>query len=183
MLFRSRRGDLDIIVTLSWDEPADARHHWKDQLVWVRSGATKIDTDGPVPLVAFSDECMCYRTATEALRKLGRETQLVMTASTMLSLSSAVDAGLGTLVMTRARVRMTQLQCWNDAPLPALPEVYTGIYIRDGENTAPLLELADELAPILRPRPEEAAAELGEVRSLRLAFNKAETLGKQAHGG
>lgn len=178
-----RRGDLDIIVALSWEEPTDARHSWKDQLVWVRSGATRIEPEGPVPLVAFSDECMCYRTATEVLRKIGRESQLVMTASTMLSLSSAIDAGLGTLVMTRGRVRMTQLQCWNDAPLPALPEIYTGIYIRDGEDTGPLNELADELAPILRPRPGEGSAEHGEAKSLRLAFSKAESLGKQSSYG
>ncbi|MGE0565489.1 MAG: LysR family transcriptional regulator [Pseudolabrys sp.] len=175
-----RRGDLDILVTLSWEEPTDARHYWKDQLVWVRSGATRIEPEGSVPLVAFSEECMCYRTATEVLRKIGRDSQLVMTASTMLSLSSAVDAGLGTLVMTRGRVRMTQMQCWNDAPLPALPEIYSGIYVREGDDIEPLNELADELAPILRPQPEKANADPGEFKSLRVAFDKAEILGKQA---
>lgn len=178
-----RSGELDIMVALSWEKPADARHSWKDQLVWVRSGATKIEPTGPVPLLAFSGECMCYRTATEVLAKIGRDSQLVMTSSTLLSLSSGVDAGLGTLVMTRGRVRMTQLQVWNDAPLPALPEIYTGIYVRDGADNGPLLDFADELAPMLRPRPEETVAEPG-AQSLRVAFSKAETLGKQqARGG
>jgi DNA-binding transcriptional LysR family regulator len=174
-----RAGDLDIMLAMSWEQPDDARHFWKDQLVWVRSGATWIDPSGPVPLLAFSGECMCYQAATEVLAKIGRETQLMMTSSTFLSLASGVDAGLGTLVMTRGRVRMTQMQVWNDAPLPDLPEVYTGIYVRDGADNAPLIDFADELVPMLRPRPE-TVAEPGEVqRSLRLAFDKAETIGKQ----
>lgn len=178
-----RAGDLDIMVGMSWDKPEDARHVWKDQLVWVRSGATRIDPQGPVPLLAFSGECMCYRAATEALAAVGRESQLMMTSSTFLSLASGVDAGLGTLVMTRGRVCMTQMQVWNDAPLPALPEVYTGIYVRDGADTGPLIEFADELVPMLRPRPE-AVSEPGEVqRALRLAFDTAETLGQQQARG
>jgi DNA-binding transcriptional LysR family regulator len=178
-----RAGDLDIMVGMSWDKPEDARHFWKDQLVWVRSGATRIDPLGPVPLLAFSGECMCHRAATEALAAVGRESQLMMTSSTFLSLASGVDAGLGTLVMTRGRVCMTQMQVWHDAPLPPLPEVYTGIYVRDGADTGPLIEFADELVPMLRPRPE-AFSEPGEVqRSLRLAFDTAETLGQQQARG
>jgi hypothetical protein len=78
---------------------------------------------------------------------------------------------------------MTQMQVWNDAPLPALPDVYTGIYVRDGADTGPLRDFADELVPMLRPRPE-TVSEPGEVqRSLRLAFDKAEAVGRQTARG
>lgn len=178
MLKEMRRGEMDIVIALSHEPPVDARHSWSDQLVWVRSGATKIDPVGPVPLLAFSQECMCYRSGVDALQRAGRESQLVMTATTVLSLSAGIDAGLGTMIMTRGRVRMTQLSRWDDAPLPPLPQLYTGIYVREGADTAPLVELADELAPMLRPKPDEIAAEPGEYQSLRLAFRKAESVGK-----
>ncbi len=50
-----RQGDTDIVVALSHEAPVDARHTWKDQLVWVRSDATKVDPHGAVPMLAFSE--------------------------------------------------------------------------------------------------------------------------------
>jgi DNA-binding transcriptional LysR family regulator len=173
-----RQGDVDIVVGLSREPPADARHSWTDQLVWVRSDATKIDPQGPVPMLAFSEECLCYRSGVNALKEAGRKTRLVMTATTVLSLSAGVDAGLGTMVMTRSRVRLTQLTRWDDAPLPPLPELHVGIYVREGADTKPLFELADDLASLLRPKPEDAVGDHSEYRSLRTAFGKAESLAR-----
>jgi DNA-binding transcriptional LysR family regulator len=166
-----RQGDVDIAVAISREPPVDARHTWTDQLVWVRSDATKIDSRAPVPMLAFSQECTCYRAGVDALNKEGRDSRLVMTATTVLSLAAAIDAGLGTMVMTSGRVRLTQLKSWDDAPLPKLPEVHVGIFVREGADTEPLLALADDLAPALRPRPENV--ERSEYTSVRTAFNKA----------
>jgi DNA-binding transcriptional LysR family regulator len=176
MLRDLREGNIDIVIALSLTEPTDARHKWTDQLVWVRSDATKVDPQAPVPMVAFSEECMCFRAGTNALREAGRSHKLVMVSGTVLMLTAGVDAGLGTMVMTQGRVRLTQLRRWEDAPLPKLPHLHVGIYVREGDNTRPLLELADDLAPLLRPKPDAAAAELNEFRAVRTAFNKAEAL-------
>ncbi|MBV9262552.1 MAG: LysR family transcriptional regulator [Pseudolabrys sp.] len=175
-----REGAVDIVVALSHEEPTDARHQWKDQLVWVRSGATKIDDRGAVPMLAFSNECMCYRAGVEALRQKGRESRLIATASTVLTLSACVDAGLGTMVMTKGRVRLTQLSEWENAPLPALPHMYAGIYVREGAPES-LLMLADEIAPALRPRGDQT--EFYAYKTVRAAFNKAENVGGAAAGG
>lgn len=176
MLRDLREGNIDIVIALSHEEPTDARHKWSDQLVWVRSDATKVDSQAqvPVPMVAFSEECMCFRAGTKALREAGRSHRLVMMSGTVLTLAAGVDAGLGTLVMTRGRVRMTQLKRWDDAPLPKLPELHVGIYVREGADTKPLNDLADDLAPLLRPKPEEEND--GAFRAVRTAFNKAEAL-------
>ncbi len=172
-----RQGNLDVVIALSTEPPVDARHTWSDQLVWVRSDATRVDPQAqvPVPMVAFSEECMCFRAGTKALRDSGRSHRLVMISGTVLVLSAGVDAGLGTMVMTRGRVRLTQLKRWDDAPLPKLPELHVGIYVREGADTRPLNELADELAPLLRPKPEEAI-DGSEFRAVRTAFDKAEAL-------
>jgi DNA-binding transcriptional LysR family regulator len=154
LLREMRQGNVDIVVGLSREAPADARHTWSDQLVWVRSDATRIDPNGAVPMLAFSEECMCYRSGVHALREAGRTDRLVM---------------------TRGRVRMTQLKRWDDAPLPKLPELHAGIYVRDGSaaEIAPLNDLADELSPLLRPKPE-AQSDRNEFRAVRSAFSKAE---------
>ncbi len=169
-----REGVIDVVVALSHEEPTDARHYWKDQLVWARSGATKVEGNGPVPMLAFSEECMCYRAGVEALRRSGRDARLVATASTVLTLSACVDAGLGTMVMTSSRVRLTQLSRWEDAPLPELPDIYVGIYVREGAPDA-LLALADDMAPALRPREDQT--QFHASKAVRAAFTKAERLG------
>jgi DNA-binding transcriptional LysR family regulator len=170
-----RGGHLDIVVALSQESPTDARHQWTDQLVWARSDATKLDPDGPVPMLSFSEECVCYRAGVKALHDAGRESRLVFTASTVLSLAAAVDAGLGTMVMTRSRIRMTHLTRWDDAPLPALPELHVGIYTRDGVGTEPLHDLADALAPLLRPRPDEVLVNRREYQVISETIGRAAT--------
>ncbi|MCW5683702.1 MAG: LysR family transcriptional regulator [Pseudolabrys sp.] len=171
-----REGNVDIVVALSHDEPTDARHYWADDLIWARSDATTVDPNLPVPMLAFSGECMCYRAGVKALQDAGRTSRLVYTASTVLSLAAGVDAGLGVLVMTRSRIRMTQLTRWDDAPLPALPKLYVGIYVRDGVDSAALNELADELAPLLRPKPDDILLNRREYQAVSHAFDKAATL-------
>jgi DNA-binding transcriptional LysR family regulator len=171
-----REGKIDVVVALSTEAPVDARHTWTDQLVWARSDATKVDPDAPVPMLAFSEECMCFRAGTNALRESGRTHRLVMMSGTVLVLAAGVDAGLGVLVMTSGRIRLTQLKRWDDGPLPKLPELHVGIYTREGADSKALNELADELAPLLRPKPDDVAAQGREFRAIRTAFDKAELL-------
>ena len=58
------------------------------------------------------------------------------------------------MVMPRGRARKTDLQIWDDAPLPKLPELYCGIFLREGGNRTALEELADYLASDLRAEPQ-----------------------------
>jgi hypothetical protein len=77
--------------------------------------------------------------------------------------------------MTRGRVRFTQLSPWDNAPLPPLPQLHVGIYVREGADTKPLTELADDLAPLLRPKPDDKQGDHREFHSLRAVFSKAES--------
>ena len=89
-----------------------------------------------------------------ALHRVGRDCDFVFTARSVRSLEAAVAAGLGVMVLPRSRVAQTSLSIWEDAPLPELPELYCGIFLREGGNRAALEELADEIALVLRPRLE-----------------------------
>jgi DNA-binding transcriptional LysR family regulator len=154
MLRGLRQGDLDLCVAIANSKPSiDAHHLWVDQAVWVRSDATELDPDGPVPLVSFGEDCSCRYTAVNALHRIGRECDFVFTTRSIASLEAAVLAGLGIMVLPRSRVPQTALAIWEDAPLPELPQLFCGIYLREGGgNRVALEELADEIAKVLRPQ-------------------------------
>jgi DNA-binding transcriptional LysR family regulator len=178
MLRGLRQGDFDLCVAIANSKPAlEAHHLWIDQAVWVRSAATQIDPNAPVPLVSFGEDCSCRYTAVNALNRIGRECDFVFTSRSIASLEAAVLAGLGVMVLPRSRVPQTNLSIWEDAPLPELPQLYCGIYLREGgNNRAALEELADEIAAVLRPQLQvkeggvkeggvAAAAEMAPVRA------------------
>jgi DNA-binding transcriptional LysR family regulator len=154
MLRGLRQGELDLCVAIANSKPAIEAHHlWIDQAVWVRSDATQLDLTGVVPLVSFGEDCSCRYTAVNALHRLGRECDFVFTSRSIASLEAAVLAGLGVMVLPRSRVPQTALTIWEDAPLPELPQLYCGIYLRESfENRAALEDLADEIAKVLRPQ-------------------------------
>ena len=70
-------------------------------------------------------------------------------------------AGLGVMVLPRSRVPQTALTIWEDAPLPELPELYCGIYLREGGNRRALEELGNDIAAVLRPQLEVRAGGAG----------------------
>jgi len=154
MLRGLRQGDFDLAVAIAGSKPSIEAHHlWIDQAVWVRSDATQeLDPSVPVPLVSFGEDCSCRYTAVNALQRIGRECDFVFTSRSIASLEAAVLAGLGVMVLPRSRVPQTALSIWEDAPLPELPQLYCGIYLRQGGHRAALEELADEIATVLRPQ-------------------------------
>jgi len=93
----------------------------------------------------------------------------VFTSRSIASLEAAVLAGLGIMVLPRSRVQQTSLTIWEDAPLPELPQLYCGIYLRQGGNRAALEELADDIAAVLRPqlqvRTSGAASDIALARA------------------
>jgi DNA-binding transcriptional LysR family regulator len=155
-LLRELQGDdLDIILAVTIAEPTIKPHHmWRRKAVWVHSDATRVDPQRPVPLVCYGDDCACQRAAVDVLRQAGRECEVVFTSRSLLSLAAAVNAGFGVMVMPRGRARKTDLQIWEDAPLPELPELYCGIFLREGGNRTALEELGDYLAGDLSAEPQ-----------------------------
>ena len=153
MLRDLKQGDLDLAFGVARLQPAVEAHHlWVEPAVWVRGDNTVLDPNGPVPLVSFGDDCSCRHTAVTALAQAGRDCDFVFTSRSFASLEGAVAAGLGVMVLPRSRVAQTSLSIWEDGPLPELPDLYCGVFLREGGNRAALEELADDLATALRPQ-------------------------------
>jgi DNA-binding transcriptional LysR family regulator len=152
MLRGLRQGEIDLAIAIAHTKPSIEAHHlWTDQAVWVRSDATQLESDRPVPLVSFGEDCTCRYAAVNALHRVGRECDFVFTSRSIASLEAAVLAGLGVMVLPHSRVAQTTLSIWEDPPLPELSQLHCGIFLRQGGNRAVLEELADEVATVSRP--------------------------------
>jgi DNA-binding transcriptional LysR family regulator len=155
MLRDLQQGDLDVVMAVTETAPAlKPRHMWRRQAVWVHSERTYIDPQEPVPLVCYGEDCACQRVAVAVLRQAGRGCEFVFTSHSLVSLAAAVSAGFGVLVMPRGRALKNDLTVWEDAPLPTLPELYCGIFAREGGGRKPIEELADFLLE-LRDEPQD----------------------------
>ena len=144
-----RGGSLDVMVGLSTTRPHDARHAWAQETVWVRGLTTEFDPNRPVPLVSYGEPCIYHRIAVQALKKAGLDWEDVFTGPSMISLSSAIVAGLGVMPIIRRRAGDNGMMVWEDPPLPKLPDLYSGIYIREGGARAAYEQLADEIVETL----------------------------------
>ena len=162
MLRALKQGELDVVMAVTDTPPVmKPRHLWMRQAVWVRSDATRIDPEGPVPLVSYGEDCACQRVAVAALSQAGRKCNFVFTSVSLTSLAAAVSAGFGVLVMPRGRALKNNLYIWDDAPLPQLPQLYCGIYVRDSDARTAADELADYLDADLRAEPQPPNWETG----------------------
>ena len=119
--------------------------YWTEELAWVRGKNTALDLNVPVPLVAYSDRCLCHSVAMATLEKAGLEGELVFRANTAEALRSAVAAGVGVMLLPRRRIP-AGLQAWDDGPLPPAPAVYGGVFVREGAANETLEQLADLFA-------------------------------------
>jgi len=149
------QGDLDIAMAVTETQPViEPRHAWMREAVWVASPATRIDPKGPVPLVCYGEDCASQRVAVAALRQAGLICEFVYTSRSLVSLAAAVQAGFGVMAMPRGRASKKGLVVWDGPPLPKLPELYCGIYVREGGTSAEIEELAGYLED-LRNEPME----------------------------
>jgi DNA-binding transcriptional LysR family regulator len=151
-----RGGNLDLLVGLSLERPHDARHSWALETVWVRGLTTEIDFHRPVPLVSDGEGSVYHRLAVQVLKNAGFDWEDVFTGPSIMSLRSAVVAGFGVMPTIRRRANDIGLVIWDDAPLPKLPDLYSGIYLREGGPRAAYEQLADEIIAVLNPQSPAA---------------------------
>lgn len=148
LLRQLRNGDVDIVIGLSMTLPHDARYSRTHETVWVRGPRTQIDPGRPVPLVTAGENCVHRQTAIHVLQLAGLNWLDVLISPGIASLTDAVNAGLGVMAVTQTRARHLGLTVWEDAPLPKLPALYGGIFVREGGARAIYEELADDIAEV-----------------------------------
>lgn len=164
-----RSGDIDLLLGMSMAPAPDARHSRVQEVVWVRSVATRIDPDRPVPLVSHGEACVYHRLVAKVLNSAGLKWEDVFTGPSFASLRSAVTAGLGVMAISRRRANAASMTVWEDAPLPKLPDLYSEIYIREGGPRAIYEQLADDIAAAVLLPVENPAKLLASIANGRKA--------------
>jgi DNA-binding transcriptional LysR family regulator len=144
-----RGGEIDLLLALSVTPPHDARHCVVREVIWARGTNTRFNLDKPVPLVSYGTPCIYHRLVTRSLKAAGLEWEDVFIGPSLLSLKGAVAAGLGVMAINRRRADDAGIKVWEDAPLPKLPDLYSGIYVREGGARAIYEQLADEIAAVV----------------------------------
>ena len=162
-----RDGEIDLMIGLSMAQPQDARHCIAREVVWARGKNTRIDPDGPVPLVSYGPPCMYHRVVVQAFKAANLDWEDVFVGPSLTSLRGAVAAGLGVMAITRNRADDAGIMLWDDAPLPKLPDLYSGIYVREGGARPIYEQLADEIAEAIFSPGAAQANRIGSIESGR----------------
>jgi DNA-binding transcriptional LysR family regulator len=142
-------GEIDLLIGLSSTPQPEARHSRVQEVVWVHSNATRIDANRPVPLVSYGEASVYHQLAVAALKAAGRDWEDVFIGPSFTSLTNALNAGLGVMAITRGRAIEAGIGIWENAPLPKLPVLYSGIFIREGGPRVIYEQLADEIAAVV----------------------------------
>jgi hypothetical protein len=121
----------------------------------VHSPTTRIDRDRPVPLVSYGELCVYHRLAVRALQSTGLDWEDVFTGPSVTSLGGTVNTGLGVMAITRRRTAKVGMLVWENPPLLKLPDLYSGIYVREGGARAVYEQLADDIAAVF-DEPQKA---------------------------
>ena len=158
-----REGEADLAVWASTTGPSqDTRHCWAEPLVWVRAPSTVVDAAAPVPLVSYGEDCLLGRAAMNTLSQAGRDYEKVFIGSNLIGLIGAVAAGLGVMALPRSRAGLPGITVWDNAPLPKLPDIFCGIYVRGGADAEEREQLADAIAAALSPQSASESFTNGE---------------------
>ncbi len=145
-------GNLDVVISIASAGPAhDARHAWTEQLVWVRGANTQLDSAGAIPLASYGEQCPFTRSMVAALGSIGRDSELVVMCPSIAGVAAAVASGIGVSALPRNHANWPGVTIWDDAPLPKLPDLFCGVYVRDDGECADRDQLADALAQAMRP--------------------------------
>ncbi len=147
-----REGVTDLAIWASSTGPSqDTRFFWTEPLVWVRAPGAMLDPNEPVPLVSYGEDCLFGRISMNVLSQAGRGYEKVFTSLSLVALANAVATGAGVMALPRSRANLPGLEVWDNAPLPKLPDIFCGLYVRDGADMQEREQLAEAIVMALNP--------------------------------
>ena len=156
-----RRGEYDIVVGASDTEQVeDAKRRWLEPYGWGASAREMLESEGPVPLLVVGESSLSRRLSVSALERAGQDYQIVYVAGSFQGLIHAAKAGLGVACWSKRSMLDAGLQVFDSLPrLPAVPDVYGGVFLREGLDVPEVNELADMIAAAVGERVENVGAD------------------------
>jgi len=142
-----RSGAVDLTLLLSTDKPEpDARHHWLEEMVWARGGATSEVAAEPIQLCTRGEHWINHQLAVSTLERAGLRHEIAFIGPTILTLISAVRSGFGVMPGIKRRIASTDLVICGDNALPKMPEMVCSICVSELGDPEMLADMAQEIA-------------------------------------
>ena len=164
-----RRGDYDLVVAASdTEQPDNPSRRWLEPSGWGAASAAVVQGEGPVPLLVVGESSLSRRLSVSALERAGPglpDRLCGAAASPAWSRprrqGSASPAGRGAAWSRRAcRCSKACRGC------PRLPDVYGGVYLREGLDLPEVEELADMIAAAVGEGADAGYRDLARRREL-----------------
>ena len=143
-----RRDEYDLVLAASDAEQAEhAYRRWLERWAWSAASASVADGEGPVPLIVVGESNLSRRLSVATLERAGQDYEIVYVGGSFGGLVAATTAGLGVTCWAKRCLVEAGLQAFDSLPrLPQVPDVWGGVYLREGLDSSELSELADMVA-------------------------------------
>lgn len=147
-----REGTTDLAIWASSTGPSqDTRYFWTEPMVWVRAPSMEIGPTEPVPLASYGEDHLFGRIPMNVLSQANRAYEKVFTSLSLVTLANVIAAGAAVMALPRSRANLPGLEIWENAPLPKLPDVFLGLYLRDGADMQEREQIAEAIVAVLNP--------------------------------
>jgi DNA-binding transcriptional LysR family regulator len=153
-----RHGDYDLVLALTdTAQMVHARFSWVEELAWGGASEEMFEPQGPVSIIGFSENSLSRRLSVAALEQAKQPYEIVAVVRSFDGMQSAARAGLGVVVFSKRILSASGLAvCNRSSKLPRVPDLLTGIYVRNDVGHVAIDNLADAIAAAIRP-PDVAA--------------------------
>lgn len=118
-----RAGSIDLVILQLFENKVRRSDHvlWSDRIMWVMSADYPLEIGKHIPFVSFSENCYYRKAASRALKKQGRELNIVFECQSVKGVNEAVKQGIGVALVTASVVDKTLVKV--DMELPEMPEI------------------------------------------------------------
>lgn len=149
---KKKSGFVDLTMMIGNNEPRrNLLAEWSEKFVWVRAPHHQaLADDGSIPFVGRQDGVL-DRVATQVLDEREIPYRIVFSATDIVCMYAAVEAGIGMMCMP-ARAVPKSLVVAKERYLPKLPDLRVGVYCTEGFDVARHRALVDAFIAAVQPR-------------------------------
>jgi len=115
------KGELDLVVAGKDDYEGNCRVLTQEPLIWVVGRDTEVSRHETAHLVLLPSPCYFRKIATESLEKAGRQWEALFTGTSIASVQSAVQAGMGLSILPAGALKDGLRKAPSHLELPELP--------------------------------------------------------------
>jgi DNA-binding transcriptional LysR family regulator len=156
---RFENGHLDVaVLPVTCGLTVAPRTTWKSRVVWIGSPNTPVSPGKPVPLISWP-KTASDQYAIEAFNRIGQSYVVTFVSDNWATVIAAVKAGLGYIAILEGPVQMS-FKSAREHYLPALPDMTTGVFVREGESDAEFDPIVRLLARVFTGSPGKTETKL-----------------------